>query len=85
MFLFGSPLKPSFPFLKFCFRLEILTFLSLAVSFLSYIFKQKVVLLVKKTPVVEFETYFCSENVKVSRGKVLKENTIAGTTWSPVK
>ena len=40
-------------------------FLSIMVSFLFYIFKLKVVFLKKKTPTVEFETYFCKEVAKI--------------------
>ena len=31
---------------------------------------------------MEFEKHFCREAFKVQRGKVLKENSIAGRTWS---
>ena len=34
---------------------------------------------------VEFETCFCNEVVKIERGKVLKKNNIGGLSWSSVK
>ena len=76
MFLFASAQKICLRYLKFCFKLEILIYLFFFVSFISNIFKQKVVFPAKKAPAVESVTQFCSEADKAKGSKVLKENSI---------
>ena len=59
-------------FLKLYLRLEILIFVSIVVSILPCIFKCKVAFLVTKTRMVNSETQFCRNALKVERGKALK-------------
>ena len=78
-------LKMCLRFLKFYLKLEILIILSFVVSSLvDNMFNYKAPFLTKKTSAVKPETHFNRGGDKVSRGKVLKKNSITARSQSPV-
>ena len=73
VFLFESAQNVCFTFLKSHFKLEILMFLSIMVSFLFYIFKLKVVFLKKKHPRWNLRHIFVKKLLKFNMAKYLKK------------